>query len=161
MSSSAPRCTRTTKPSSAKTANDPEDKPRSNAKGESYNRTYAASSRPAADFTDYAIADDAIATLEQSKARPFFLAVGFIRPHTSFVAPKSFFEVIDKTKLMLPPFYREGGEDLAALPKDSLRPNNNVFCYGAPTREEARDAGLSGFHELRGLANRPRAGKAP
>ena len=124
----------------AKTANDPYDKPRTKAKGEGYNRTYAASSRPAADFTDYAIADDAIATLEQFKAKPFFLAVGFIRPHTPFVAPKSFFEAIDKTQLTLPPFYRDGGEDLAHLPKASLRPNNNVFRYAPPTRDEARDA---------------------
>lgn len=124
----------------AKKANNPDDKPRSKAKGDGYNRTYAASSRPAADFTDYAIADDAIATLEQFKTRPFFLAVGFIRPHTPFVAPKSFFEAIDTTQLTLPPFYREGGEDLSQLPKASLRPNNNVFRYAAPTREEARDA---------------------
>ena len=124
----------------AKTANDPGDKPRTKAKGDGYNRTYAASSRPAADFTDYAIADDAIATLEQFKAKPFFLAVGFIRPHTPFVAPKEFFEAIDKTQLTLPPFYREGGEDLTQLPKASLRPNNNVFRYAAPTRDEARYA---------------------
>ena len=124
----------------AKTANDPDDKPRTKTKGDGYNRTYAASARPAADFTDYAIADNAIATLEQFKAKPFFLAVGFIRPHTPFVAPKSFFETIDKTKLTLPPFYRDGGEDLTQLPKASLRPNNNVFRYAAPTRDEARDA---------------------
>jgi iduronate 2-sulfatase len=124
----------------AKTANDPDDKPHTKAKGDGYNRTYAASSRPAADFTDYAIADDAIATLEQFKAKPFFLALGFIRPHTPFVAPKSFFEAIDKTQLTLPPFYREGGEDLTQLPKASLRPNNNVFRYAAPTRDEASDA---------------------
>ena len=124
----------------AKTANDPDDKPRTKAKGEGYNRTYAASSRPAADFTDYAIADDAIATLEQFKAKPFLLAVGFIRPHTPFVAPKAFFESINKTQLTLPPFYRDGGEDLTQLPKASLRPNNNVFRYAAPTRDEASDA---------------------
>ena len=124
----------------AKTASDPKDIPRSKAKDEGYNRTYAASARPAADFTDYAIADDAIATLEQFKKNPFFLAVGFIRPHTPFVAPKSFFEAIDRGKLTLPPFYREGGEVLTRLPKASLRPNNNVFRYAPPTREEARDA---------------------
>lgn len=124
----------------AKAANDPEDQPRSKAKGDSFNRTYAASARPAAEFTDYAIADDAIATLEQFKEKPFFLAVGFIRPHTPFVAPKSFFEAIDKSQLMLPPFYREGGEVVTHLPKASLRPNNNVFRYAPPTREEARDA---------------------
>ena len=124
----------------AKAANDPEDQPRSKAKGDSFNRTYAASARPAEEFTDYAIADDAITTLEQFKEKPFFLAVGFIRPHTPFVAPKSFFEAIDKSQLTLPPFYREGGEVVTHLPKASLRPNNNVFRYAPPTREEARDA---------------------
>jgi len=97
----------------AKRANDPDDKPRTKAKGEGYNRTYADSSRPAVDFTDYVIADDAIATLEQFKEKPFFLAVGFIRPHTPFVAPKAHFEAMDGTALTLPPCYREGGEDLA------------------------------------------------
>jgi uncharacterized sulfatase len=124
----------------AKAANDPDDKPRTKAKGEGYNRTYAASSRPAADFTDYQIADDAIATLDGFKNKPFFLAVGFIRPHTPYVAPKSFFDAIDKTQLTLPPFYREGGESLALIPKSSLRGNNNVFRYAQPTRDEARDA---------------------
>ena len=124
----------------AKAANDPDDKPRAKAKGEGYNRTYAASARPAADFTDYQIADDAIATLDGFKAKPFFLAVGFIRPHTPYVAPKAFFEAIDKTQLTLPPFYREGGEVLAHLPESSLRPNNNVFRYAAPTRDEALNA---------------------
>ena len=124
----------------AKTANDPDDKPRAKAKGEGYNRTYAASVRPAADFTDYQIADDAIATLGAFQATPFFLAVGFIRPHTPYVAPKAFFEAIDKTQLPLPPFYRAGGEVLTHLPKSSLRPNNNVFRYAEPTRDEARDA---------------------
>jgi uncharacterized sulfatase len=124
----------------AKAANDPDDKPRTKAKGESYNRTYAASSRPAADFTDFQIAEDAITTLDGFKDEPFFLAVGFIRPHTPFVAPKSFFDAIDKPQLVLAPFYREGGESLALIPKSSLRANNNVFRYAQPTRDEARDA---------------------
>lgn len=124
----------------AKTANDPDDKPHAKAKGEGYNRTYAASARPAADFTDYQIADDAIAILNEFQAKPFFLAVGFIRPHTPYVAPKAFFEAIDKSQLTLPPFYRKGGEDIRHLPQSSLRPNNNVFRYAAPTHDEALDA---------------------
>lgn len=124
----------------AKAANDPGDKPHGTAKGEGYNRAYAASARPAADFTDYQIADDAIATLDAFREKTFFLAVGFIRPHTPYVAPKSFFESIDKNRLSLPPFYREGGEVLTHLPQSSLRPNNNVFRYAEPTQDEARDA---------------------
>jgi iduronate 2-sulfatase len=124
----------------AKARNDPDDKPRGTAKGEGFNRAWAASSKPDTEFTDYQIASDAISTLEQFRDRPFFLAVGFIRPHTPYVAPKPFFDAINKAQLVLPPFYREGGEDVSKLPLSALRPNNNVFRYAPPTLDEARDA---------------------
>ena len=124
----------------AKAENDPDDKPHGTAKGEGFNRAWAASSKPATEFTDYQIASDAISTLEQFKDKPFFLAVGFIRPHTPYVAPKPFFDAINKAQLVLPPFYREGGEDVSKMPPSSLRPNNNVFRYAPPTLDEARDA---------------------
>lgn len=124
----------------AKVANDPTDKPRGTAKGEGFNRTWAASSKADTEFTDYQIASDAMSTLEQFKDKPFFLAVGFIRPHTPYVAPKPFFDAIDRAKLTLPPFYRDGGEDVSKLPLSALRANNNVFRYEAPTRDEAREA---------------------
>ena len=128
----------------AKAKNDPSDKPRGETggeeKGEKYNRAYAASDRPDSDFTDYEIADRAIATLEQYKDKPFFLAVGFIRPHTPYVAPQAFFDQIDPQQISMPPFYQPGGEDLSSIPKAALRANNNVFRFVAPTPEEARDA---------------------
>lgn len=124
----------------AKAADDPSDKPRPKTKGEGFNRAYAASSRQPTDFTDYKIASDAIATLDQFKSKPFFLAVGFIRPHSPYVAPKQFFASIDKSKLTLPPFYRQGGEDMKLMPKAALRPNNNCFQYADPTAEEALEA---------------------
>jgi uncharacterized sulfatase len=124
----------------AKAENDPDDKPHGTAKGEGFNRAWAASSKPDTEFTDYQIASDAISTLEQFRDKPFFLAVGFIRPHTPYVAPKPFFDSIDKAKLVLPPFYRESGEDVSKLPPSALRPNNNVFRYADPTLDEARDA---------------------
>ncbi len=124
----------------AKAANDPDDKPRGTAKGEGFNRAWAASSKADTEFTDYQIASDAMSTLEQFKGKPFFLAVGFIRPHTPYVAPKPFFDAIDKSKLMLPPFYRDGGENVSKLPPSALRANNNVFRYADPSLDEAREA---------------------
>jgi iduronate 2-sulfatase len=42
--------------------------------------------------------------IEQLKDKPFFLAVGFVRPHAPFVAPKPYFEpFLPYEKLTLPP----------------------------------------------------------
>ena len=105
-----------------------------------YNKPFAAAARPDKDFTDYAVADRAIQTLEAWQGKPFFLAVGLIRPHTPFVAPKAFFDGIDRAKLPLPPFFQESGEDLALVPKAALRPNNNLFAIKQADRNEALDA---------------------
>jgi len=107
-----------------------------------YNRTYAASSHPDADFTDYEIASKAIQTLEDFKKtdKPFFLAVGFIRPHTPYVAPKAFFDKIDPQKIAMPQYYQAGGEDTSKIPNPALRPNNNIFRYEAAKGNEPREA---------------------
>lgn len=43
------------------------------------------------EFTDGIAADAAIAQLKELKGRPFFLAIGFYRPHTPYVAPMHWF----------------------------------------------------------------------
>jgi len=105
-----------------------------------YNCNFAASSHPGMDFTDYEIASRAIETMEtfQSEKKPFFLTVGFIRPHTPYVAPKAFFDRIDPEKIAMPAFYQTDGEDRSDIPDAALRPNNNVFRYTAPTNTQAR-----------------------
>jgi uncharacterized sulfatase len=119
---------------------DPSDPPHKSGKGLDYNRNYAAADRPDSDFTDHQIAARAMESLAELKDGPFFMAVGFIRPHTPFVAPRWAFDAIDRSQIQLPPFYSEAGEDTSKLPKSALRPNNNVFRYAPPTREQALDA---------------------
>jgi iduronate 2-sulfatase len=52
--------------------------------------------------TDGIGAAETIKLLEASKDKPFFLACGFYRPHTPYVAPKKHFELFPKDGLKLP-----------------------------------------------------------
>lgn len=56
-------------------------------------------------FHDGALADLAIAALQTCAQReePFWLGVGFIRPHLPFVAPKKYWDLYDPAKLELAP----------------------------------------------------------
>lgn len=52
--------------------------------------------------TDGMIATEAIRLMEQKQDQPFFLAVGFFRPHTPYVAPKKYFEMYPIADMRLP-----------------------------------------------------------
>jgi len=57
-----------------------------------------------AEQTDGLGAAAAIAMLEEraKDTKPFYLAVGFFRPHTPFVAPKAYFDMYPKDQITLP-----------------------------------------------------------
>lgn len=52
--------------------------------------------------TDGIGATAAIRLLEEHRDRPFFLAVGFFRPHTPYVAPKPYFDLYPPDRILLP-----------------------------------------------------------
>src|SRR5207253_11088238 len=59
------------------------------------------------DQHDYQAASEAIRLLRENKdprgrGRPFFLGLGFIRPHVPEVAPRKFFDLYDVNKIQLP-----------------------------------------------------------
>jgi iduronate 2-sulfatase len=64
-----------------------------------------------AEQTDGKIAAQAQAFLREKRTQPFFLAVGFFRPHTPYVSPKAYFDLYPKDKLSLP-----GSPDRAGRP---------------------------------------------
>jgi len=51
--------------------------------------------------SDGKTARKAIALIKKHKNKPFFLAVGFVRPHVPFVAPKSYFETYPFEQVIL------------------------------------------------------------
>jgi choline-sulfatase len=54
------------------------------------------------EMTDGLSATAAISLLEEYKDQPFFLAVGFYRPHTPYVAPKKYFDLYPVDEIELP-----------------------------------------------------------
>ena len=73
--------------------------------------------------TDGKGATEAIRLLEENRDKPFFIAVGFYRPHCPFVAPKKYFDLYPLEKITLP---KEPPEHLAAVPDAAFytRPPN-------------------------------------
>ena len=53
-------------------------------------------------YIDGMVADQAISVLNEIKDKPFFLAVGFRRPHLPFVAPQKYWSMYDSIQIPLP-----------------------------------------------------------
>lgn len=83
---------------------------------------------------DYRLAQNAASFLRQKQERPFFLAVGFHRPHVPLLTPQRWFDLYDKAALTLP---KAPLEDLADLPVKNVTRQDTV----APSHEEIIAAG--------------------
>lgn len=82
--------------------------------------SWLASSRPDERHTDGLMAKDSEWVLERcarDKERPFFLALGFFRPHTPYVAPKKWFDPYPEKDMRVVQGVKE---DQADLPKHAL-----------------------------------------
>ena len=77
--------------------------------------------------TDGLITTEAIRLMREKKDEPFFLGVGFFRPHTPFVAPKKYFDLYPLDSLRLPPAPADDRED---IPVAAFAHNNPVPHYG-------------------------------
>lgn len=87
--------------------------------------------------TDGLIASEAVKLLEQKKNEPFFLAVGFFRPHTPYVAPKKYFDLYPLDKIPLP---KEKAGDLDDVPDAALFTKPPHWGLGEGERRQAQRA---------------------
>lgn len=82
--------------------------------------SWYASPRPDAEHTDGLNADDAEWVLERcarKQDRPFFLAVGYFRPHTPYVSPQNYFDLYPEERM---PVVQGVAEDQQDIPSPGL-----------------------------------------
>jgi uncharacterized sulfatase len=83
-----------------------------------------------AEQTDGMIATQAIKIMQETRDQPFFLGVGFFRPHTPYVAPKKYFDLYPTSQLRLP-YAPKGDRD--DVPVAAFAHNCPVPNYGLDT----------------------------
>ncbi|MFM9081917.1 MAG: sulfatase [Opitutaceae bacterium] len=81
-------------------------------------------------FQDGKVAELAVATLREMKAKqqPFFLAVGFVKPHLPFVSPKKYWDLYDPAKIQLAPnkYRPKDAPEYSILPGGELRSYKDI-----------------------------------
>jgi iduronate 2-sulfatase len=101
-------------------------------------------------YPDGALADETIRRLRSAKAKPsepFFLAVGFVKPHLPFVAPKRYWDLYDRAGFKLaerrtPP---EGAPEYAPQFGGELRQYAGIPEQG-PLSDDLQRTLIHGYH---------------
>lgn len=89
---------------------------------------------------DYKTATRAIQYLEKYKDQPFFLAVGFVKPHSPPAAPKKLFDLYDPAKISLPPDFATHPAAPPGFPEISIPTRNaDLFIGRNASPTEARE----------------------
>ena len=84
---------------------------------------------------DIQLAEAAAMALKEKYDKPFFMSVGFFRPHVPLLVPPKWFELYEKDKIILP---NNPKSDLDDLPKNFLTINDYAV---APTHAEVTGSG--------------------
>jgi len=82
----------------------------------------------------------AIELIKQHKNEPFFMAVGFVRPHVPFVAPKKYFKDYPFEVIEMPPKVKDDWND---IPKRGI---NYVTSVNAQMNLEQEKKAVAGYY---------------
>ncbi|HEX7652106.1 MAG TPA: sulfatase, partial [Verrucomicrobiae bacterium] len=89
---------------------------------------------------DYHTADRTIENLRKYKDEPFFIAGGFIKPHSPPTAPEKFFDLYDPAKLKLPPDFAAWPTVPPGFPAAAIRKRNaDLFIGRGASEAEAKE----------------------
>lgn len=83
-------------------------------------------------FHDTMTADMAVERLERDYDKPWFLAVGFTKPHLSWIVPRKYFDLYDPDKLVLPEVLEN---DIDDTPDAAQFPSYQVHDLGVRSEE--------------------------
>ena len=105
-----------------------------------YGPAYEHPSVPDNSYADGQTADRALQELRRLKDRPFFLAVGFYKPHLPFNAPKKYWDLYDPSsiKTVSVPDWPDGAPEIARSDWTELRRFSGIPAHGPVSDELAR-----------------------
>ena len=120
------------------------------AKGLPRGAAYESADVPDNAYPDGKIADEAIRRLHAAKAKPntpFFLAVGFLKPHLPFCAPKKYWDLYDLASFTVPALRNApaGAPRYAPSGWGELRQYSDIPDAGPLTDDQARTL-IHGYH---------------
>lgn len=87
------------------------------------------------DQPDYKAASKAIEIINKERGKPFFLAVGLVRPHVPLVAPQSYFDMYPPKTLAIADFFKEDLDDIPVAGR-SVRSSKR---FGVESKEKQQD----------------------
>lgn len=100
-------------------------------------------------YADGVLAEQAISKLQQLKQQeqPFFLAVGFFKPHLPFIAPQKYWDLYDHDKIQLPENYKVPQD----APAESIHNSGELRAYAGiprkgPVSEETARNLIHGYY---------------
>ncbi|MBI3464085.1 MAG: sulfatase [Planctomycetes bacterium] len=92
------------------------------------------------ELPDYRTASRTIELLEKYHQQPFFIAMGFVKPHSAPVAPKKYFDLYDAEQIPLPVDFAARPKALPGAPEIAIpKTNGDLFVDRDADPKSARE----------------------